>query len=284
MNFGPKVRHIRLKKGFTQKEIYTGIISKSYAIEFEKGKHSISTTLLIEVLDRLSMDMDEFLFIHKGYLLNEYADYIYQLSKYGNAHDLDSLKKLYLELSKKDDLINTVRCAEVRCRIRVIDNLKKTGHFDTTCILEEDRQLIQNYLLQVETWTLHEVQLYGNTLEFLDFDLHLPLFKSASKSLNLYIEYDKGREIFCGMLVNLISQALKYDYLDYAEVLIQQLTILSSEYKEFFHHTLALYFQNILLMKRGDFETGHTEAAGILAMLYKLDQGALADELKMLLD
>lgn len=284
MNFGPMVRHIRLKKGFTQKEIYTEIISKSYAIEFEKGKHSISTALLIEVLDRLSMDIDEFLFINKGYILNEHSDYVYRLSKYGNTHDLEALKKLFVHLSKRDTLIDNVHRAEVRCRIRVIDNFKKTGHFDTSCILEEDRWLIQDYLLRVETWTLHEVQLFGNTIEFLDFDAHFPLFKSVSKSFSLYVEYDRGREIFCATLINLINQAIKHSYFDYADVLIQQLKLLSTDYKEFFHHAIAKYFSYILLIKRGHTENSREKAMSILTIFYDLDQGALADELKVLLD
>ncbi|MNC17384.1 hypothetical protein D3C75_652610 [compost metagenome] len=34
---GQTARSIRLSKGFSQKEIYTGIVSKSYAISFEQG-------------------------------------------------------------------------------------------------------------------------------------------------------------------------------------------------------------------------------------------------------
>ncbi|MFM2490568.1 helix-turn-helix transcriptional regulator [Enterococcus avium] len=45
MYHGEVVRKIRLSKGLTQKEVYLGIVSKSYAIEFEKGNHSISATL-----------------------------------------------------------------------------------------------------------------------------------------------------------------------------------------------------------------------------------------------
>ena len=55
MYHGEVVRKIRLSKGLTQKEVYLGIVSKSYAIEFEKGNHSISATLLLDILERLSL-------------------------------------------------------------------------------------------------------------------------------------------------------------------------------------------------------------------------------------
>ena len=84
MYHGEVVRKIRLSKGLTQKEVYLGIVSKSYAIEFEKGNHSISATLLLDILERLSLDMDEFLYISQDYRLNEQADYIFRYSNYSN--------------------------------------------------------------------------------------------------------------------------------------------------------------------------------------------------------
>ncbi|MBO0458542.1 Rgg/GadR/MutR family transcriptional regulator [Enterococcus hulanensis] len=283
MEFGPKVREIRQKKGFSQKETYNGIISKSYSIDFEKGNHKISTDLLIEILDRLSMDIDEFFYINRGYLLNPYSDYIYRLSNYSNFHDAAALKKMLTEYEAFDDIVNQVRCAEIRCRIRMIENIKETGKFDPAVILKEDRQTIQEYLINIETWTLQEVQLFGNTIEFLEFSTHFELFRNLSKSLTLYMEYDKGREIFCAMLINLITQSIKHDYLDYAEVLNQQLRLLSTNYKEFFHKTISFYFEKVISFKRGS-RSDYQEAEQILLTISKLGQPAIAKELNALLN
>lgn len=285
MNFGPKVREIRLNKGFSQKETYANIISKSYAIEFEKGKHSISTTLLIEVLDRLAMDIDEFLFINDSYHLSNYSDYIYKLSNYSNTHDLKSLKKMLQLFSNKNDRLSKIRFAEIRCHIHAIEHFNKTGMFAGFEVLAEDRKTIQEYLVQIETWTLREVQFFGNTIEFLDFETHFLLFKNLSKSLNLYIEYDKGREIFCVMLVNLIAQAIRCHYIDYAEVLIYQLKLLSSDYKNLFHQLLANYFENIIIMKSGrQASTVHEESQTILNLLKKNGHPFVADELAIMIE
>ena len=283
MNFGPKIRDIRISKGYSQKAIYQDIISKSYAIEFEKGKHSIATTLLIEILDRLSMDIDEFLFIDKGYLLNDYSAYIYKLSKYSNTHDLKSLYELLKKYADKTRVIDQLRFAEIRCRIQAIENFNRTGRFDGSATIEEDRETIQNYLVEIETWTLREIQFFGNTIEFLDFEQHFPLFRNLSKSFPLYVEYDKGREIFCAMLVNVITQAIRHGYFDYAEVLIYQLHLLSSDYKEFFHRLLTKYFDNILSLKRNSRDGQAIENCKIiLDLLMELGHSSIVGELKAL--
>lgn len=283
MNFGPKIREIRISKGYSQKAIYQDIISKSYAIEFEKGKHSIATTLLIEILDRLSMDIDEFLFIDKGYLLNDYSAYIYKLSKYSNTHDLKSLYELLKKYADKTRVIDQLRFAEIRCRIQAIENFNRTGRFDGSATIEEDRETIQNYLVEIETWTLREIQFFGNTIEFLDFEQHFPLFRNLSKSFPLYVEYEKGREIFCAMLVNVITQAIRHGYFDYAEVLIYQLHLLSSDYKEFFHRLLTKYFDNILSLKRNSRDGQAIENCKIiLDLLMELGHSSIVGELKAL--
>ncbi|RGW66383.1 helix-turn-helix domain-containing protein [Enterococcus durans] len=283
MNFGPKIREIRISKGYSQKAIYQDIISKSYAIEFEKGKHSIATTLLIEILDRLSMDIDEFLFIDKGYLLNDYSAYIYKLSKYSNTHDLKSLYELLKKYADKTRVIDQLRFAEIRCRIQAIENFNRTGRFDGSATIEEDSETIQNYLVEIETWTLREIQFFGNTIEFLDFEQHFPLFRNLSKSFPLYVEYDKGREIFCAMLVNVITQAIRHGYFDYAEVLIYQLHLLSSDYKEFFHRLLTKYFDNILSLKRNSRDGQAIENCKIiLDLLMELGHSSIVGELKAL--
>ena len=60
-------RQIRLSKGFSHKEIYTGILSKSFAIDFEKGLYDIKFNLMLKILERLMISVDELLLIHNQY-------------------------------------------------------------------------------------------------------------------------------------------------------------------------------------------------------------------------
>lgn len=282
MYHGEVVRKIRLSKGLTQKEVYLGIVSKSYAIEFEKGNHSISATLLLDILERLSLDMDEFIYISQDYRLNEQANYIFRYSNYSNNHDLPALYQLFHELKEQQGAIATVHAAEVRSRIRIIEATNRTDSYTADVVLPEDKATIIQYLTNLQTWTLQEIQLFANTLEFIDGEKQLIFFKQLSKSLELYKNYDRGREIFCSLLVNLIRETLDENQLDYAEVLIEQLFLLSTEYKEFFHRLCAKFFSHVLQIKRGN-PKEQKECERLLALLYELDHQTLAKELESLL-
>ena len=55
--YGTTIRQIRLRKGFSHKEIYSGILSKSFAIEFEKGRYDIKFDRMLSILDRLMISV-----------------------------------------------------------------------------------------------------------------------------------------------------------------------------------------------------------------------------------
>ena len=281
--YGEAIRKIRLKKGFSQKEVYGNVISKSYAIEFEKGKHQIAANSLIQILDNLSMDIDEFLFIANGYLLNEQNNYNYRYNHLANKQDIVGLQLLLEDLQKKSGTLSNIRIAEVRSRIRILQNFKQNGFYTTDVVLEEDKQVILSYLTDVESWTLQEIQLFANTLEFLDNESIFVFFKKVSKLLEYYVQLEKGREIYCVLLINLIEYTFKKKQYNYTEVLLTQLDLLSVDYREFFHRTVYKFFEALLAMKKSDFEKERAKATYMLQIMRDLDHTPLAEMYSLLL-
>ena len=90
---------IRLSKGFSHKEIYTGILSKSFAIDFEKGLYDIKFNLMLKILERLMISVDELLLIHNQYQSLQYYEPLLNVS-------LDRLKNDQTYPSDKAVLTN----------------------------------------------------------------------------------------------------------------------------------------------------------------------------------
>ena len=275
--YGETIREIRLKKGFSQKDVYGNIISKSYAIEFEKGKHQISANILMQILDNISMDIDEFMFISNGYQLNEQNNYNYIYNKLANNQDIKGLKHLLEDLQVKSGKLNGIRIAEVSSRIRLLEYFEEYGEYNTKVVLEADRHTILTYLIDVESWSLQEIQLFTNTLEFLDSEIILVFFKRVSKLMERYVKLEKGREIYCVLLINLIEYTFKRQQYDYTEVLLTQLDLLSTDYKEFFHRTVYKFFSGLLLIKRGPEQEGRDLTQKMLQIMRDLNQDSLAE-------
>ena len=69
---GETIHQIRLSKGLTQKEVYSGVISRSFASRFERGANDIGASKLFAILDNLAISADELRFIHQNYQPSAY--------------------------------------------------------------------------------------------------------------------------------------------------------------------------------------------------------------------
>jgi len=281
--YGEVIRNIRTNKGLTQKEVYLNIISKSYAIEFEKGNHDLSLGLLEQILDRLMMEIDEFFYIYRGYKPSNHEEFINKYSKAANNNDIEALITLYQELYQRQDLISKVHLAEVRSRIRLLKHFNVTDTLEKNIIRVEDIETITNYLNNLQSWTLQEMQLFSNTLEYIEYKQKDILFKTLIKSMKKYENYDRGRDVICVMLTNMIHELIMNDELGYAEILNEDLNKNSNQYQTIFFKIVTKYYNGLIKIKRNNKEEGTKLAQSAIDILYELDQSYQAKTFESIL-
>lgn len=271
-SYGETIRKIRLDKGISQKALYTGILSKSYAIEFEKGKHEISLKRIEQILDQLIVPLDEFLFIYRGYSLSEKEWFSARYAEYGNSNNLTGLYSLLKEYEHRKDSFSEIRSAEIRSRIRQLNEFNQERHYKKSAILVEDQLIIQQYLSNLESWTLHEIQLFANTLDFIDYQQKATYFKALTPSFEKYRNYDRGKQILCGFLTNIIYELIQDNELLLAEHLVNELHSLSTQLTEIFFKIIAKFYQGLILIGQLNPEKGQAMTQEAVGILLALDQ------------
>lgn len=95
--YGPTIQKIRLSKGFTQKEVYSGVVSRSFYVKFEKGETDISVSKFKRILEALSLTFNEFFYIHDDFQnnLDLLTNRIHFFWKEGLYKDLLSVYETY---------------------------------------------------------------------------------------------------------------------------------------------------------------------------------------------
>jgi Rgg/GadR/MutR family transcriptional activator len=136
----------------------------------------------------------------------------------------------------------------------------------------------------IESWTLQEIHLFANTLDFLDHEFIFIFFKRVSKLLEYYIQFEKGREVYCGLLINIIEYTFVKNQYEFAEVLLTQLGLLSTSFQDFFSRTLYKFFEGLLIMRTVNEEQGRTMATRMLDIMVELDQAPLSKMFSLLLE
>ncbi|MCM0583134.1 helix-turn-helix domain-containing protein [Weissella diestrammenae] len=276
--YGKTIRSIRIGKGLSQKDLYTGIISKSYAIGFEQGKHNITINLFEKIIQRLNMNLDEFFFLYRDTNSSLETDLWYEHEKFGRSYDIKQLSHLLAVLQTQQTPIGLVRSALVKARIKIINaTLSDSKLIQPARIINpDDLLLIQSFLFTAQTWTLEEIKILANTLSLFEPVLQDQFFSQAQKSFTLYQSYDRGRSVFSSLFIHMIVELIKRNELTRAESYLNQLSDLIDYYEGAVYKILVVYLRGILQIKSGQKTAGHKKARRAVDLLASLDYSDLS--------
>jgi len=246
LSYGELIRKIRLEKGFSQKEIYYDIVTKSYAIEFEKGNHDLSFKLLLKVLDRLMINLEEFFFIF-NYDNKQTKTNWEKFELASNSNDLRLLKQLYEEVASSQKSSDRVFRAMINMRYKVMVHFKETGMVDNRQATVSDIQIVADYLESIQTWTLQEIQLYSNTMGFFKPEQQILFFDNALKKIGMYRLYPPGETIYAKLFINSCGNFIGQGNFTYARKAVAQLQPLTLGLHSSVFKLYHSFFEQVIL-------------------------------------
>lgn len=206
--YGKTIREIRLNKGMTQKEIYLGVVTRSFYAKFEKGEYDISASKFAKMLDQLAISFEEFIYIHEGYngSLLELRD---KISSLYLENKLDAIIDLYEQ--HKNSKVPQHRTEALRGYMLVYISYENYMRMP-----RDPANQYKEYLKQMKSWTLKEVEEYTHIVSryFVFFDdqkEHYLLSEKAVSSLEKYKQFgdeQKVQHLFIRLLIEEIQYML----------------------------------------------------------------------------
>ncbi|EAE8347305.1 Rgg/GadR/MutR family transcriptional regulator [Listeria monocytogenes] len=286
-SYGELIREIRLSKGLTQKEVYTGIISKSYAIGFEKGKHEITLSLFEEILSRIMVSLDEFFFIYREFSSTEDDNFWIELVAELHKNDVVGLQKLLDKITAKRDDRTELRKAILQTRIQIINHYLRTNVYDESVVSNEYKEIIHDYLWKIQTWTLEEIRIFANSVAFFEEEVQIHFYQIMLKSYEKYRYYDRGRMMYCQLFAGMIDELIIQNKMDSANQVLKKLKEASetnSSYNTAFYRIVCNYYQGLIWMKEGEIKKGYQQTKRALQMWRELHYETIADLYLLLLN
>lgn len=74
------------------------------------------------------------------------------------------------------------------------------------------------------------MQLFTNTLDYIDYDQIDIIFKTLIKSMKKYEALDQGLDVICVTLTNMIYELIMINQIGNAEILLENLYNISNRY------------------------------------------------------
>ncbi|EGP4760172.1 transcriptional regulator [Enterococcus faecium] len=226
--YGLTARRIRIDKGLLMKEVYGGIVGRTFAYRFERGEVNLALEDFLSVLDNLELENpDEFFFLHYGEKYRGQKSFLKEIAEETQRFQhVEKEPKFYLKYkdSKKK---------EERFYAYLIHLLATIDRIDaqTSEVNTEEMKFMEDYLMQMETWTLKEMNNASIILPMLADDIR-PLFLSRfKKNYQNYRDFEEDWSFkYANHLLNYALIQLLFDRYEEALSLVPDLQTLVKEH------------------------------------------------------
>lgn len=219
VSIGSLLKSIRIERGYTQEYVSRNIVSRPYLSLIESNRYSPSVTILIELLDRLNIDLDEFIFLlyndkNKSQKeirftpFKEYANY----SKKDYQMLLKSLRQQY-----KDT--NEIKYYHLCIVIEAHRRLSGKENLD---MIRQLVKPIKKYLQKINGWVIYDFRLFNNTMFCFTVDeilAMMPMISNYIKKYELFFQEQVGILSFLANFCILLIMEAQYEQaIDYANL------------------------------------------------------------------
>ncbi|EAE8347306.1 Rgg/GadR/MutR family transcriptional regulator [Listeria monocytogenes] len=259
ISYGELIRQIRQSKKISQKEVYTGVISKSYAIEFEKGTHAISSLLLEKIITKLMMSMEEFFFMYHQEALPEKEDFWEAYERTCKTNETTAWESLYQKISLEKGKVNQVKGAAIKLEL---NHIKGKQGVDKKAI-----QILENYLIEAVFWTLQDICLFARTMPYLPLKSRVPFYYKLLNTMDRYRQFERGRSILQIALASIMDDLIERNEKEYMKLMIKSLAEISDGCDGAYYKIISRYYHGIAQWGEGKEREGGKEIEQAMSIL-----------------
>lgn len=270
-NYGITLKMIRKSLELTQAEISAGIMSQSNYSKVEKGEIEIPFSKMINLLDRLGMSVDEFLYVHRDYTKNP-GNQLKRLTQL-KAGDKESILKHINELKLIEN--PTPRDQQM---IAIFEALLLVSNNDYKAAQIKVLHLWKR-LEKHNQWYIYDLRLINAILYLFPIDIAKSIVNLAFKRINDYNNFRSMNQMVANLQINYLL--LLIDNKKYSMALNEVESLISFFVdKRLYIHLGTCYVRKGILLKilsQANATDWYNKGFDILN---KVNNGTLVQELK----
>ncbi|MFL2099478.1 helix-turn-helix domain-containing protein [Desemzia sp. FAM 23991] len=270
-NYGQVLRRMREEKGYSLRQVSNGILSTSFLSKFERGESNISLSHFVNVIERMNISLDEFIFSANEYKPNELDSL---MSEIASAYQRNNTSKLKMitnkEYQKWEEYgLDAYLCNSIMAEAKMLNLQRKE-------IDKKKREYLANYLFNVELWGNYELVIYANALTVFPPETVIALSKEVVKKTSMYKLVNKNFVQTLGILINTTIVCLESNLLNDALYFILTLENMHMAENLFYERTLLVFFKGIYEIKKGNIEAGEELSRKAITTMYTIGSEDLA--------
>lgn len=238
------LKYLRTNKNVTQFKLCKDICPRSTYATFEKVGYSISSDILLQLLDRLNIKLDEFQPLLQGKSSKKELAFfeLVKAIETKNKSKLLRLEKNFLDNYKEAEdiwwLLYVFKAQEAYERLNLSftkENFKKQH--------EETFLILYDYLVSTPQWYKFEYTLFGNLLIYLQVDEIKPLIEKIHSRLDL--KNESSQELYLKIAVNSILTLFELHAYEEAKELVYHALPYAHKVERLHFKIILLFFKEL---------------------------------------
>ncbi len=264
---GNTLRELRINRHMSLKDAAGADMSLSQLSRFERGESDISLCKFLSVIDRLQIEVKEFMDAAMDYQKTEHIKLMSSLIELEYERDIKGFKRLQDEERKKleEDPQNIRRRLNIILLQGFICKCDESVEFPKEYLDE-----VTDYLFHTENWNIYELILIGNLYLFIDIPLLHEMGKEIVKRKKFYKEIGTHKNLVIITLMNIWEVCIHKDELETALFYQKEVYKLIENETRLYEKTIYLFLTGLCAYKQKDVLGGIEDmknAIGIFEML-----------------
>ena len=233
-------RELRKSKGITQSEVCNHLISRTTLSKFENGKLIPSISIFIELIQRIDIGFDEFMFINQRYKLNEKQQILHRFfSLFSNQKTatLLDLKKECCAFQEKSF------SKTIELLIYVIDSLVELSankEKEIPCLPKIMLSVPWEEMQKYAWWSIDDIKLMNCCLYMFPLETAIHISNQLIEQLKRYDSLENTSSLQCAIYLNVTLLCLQERQFAYAEETIHHAIHLAKMMKRYDYYALAI--------------------------------------------
>ncbi len=204
-NLGEVFKELRKSRNVSLQEATGGEFTYSMLSKFERGEADLSSMKLITALDNIHSDLNEFMYLVRGFSQKKVLDFQENLWDLYDREGIDSLQSLYEETTQK------YRLSAKKSYLFQMIRIKSLLVFFDSEIRATDEELtfLYDYFFTIDIWGNYELELFSTISTLFPLPLYFKYSREMLQKTDLLGSLPSNKVGIDTILINGLFKAIE---------------------------------------------------------------------------
>lgn len=204
-NMGEVFKELRKSRNISLQEATGGEFTYSMLSKFERGEADLSSMKLITALDNIHSDLNEFMYLVRGFSQKQVLAFQENLWKLYDREGIDSLHSLYEETTQK------YRSSAKKSYLLQMIRIKSLLVFFDSEIRATDEELtfLYDYFFTIDIWGNYELELFSTISTLFPLPLYFKYSREMLQKTDLLGSLPSNKVGIDTILINGLFKAIE---------------------------------------------------------------------------